>query len=637
MKRALSRARRRAAGAPRRRRIILAAVVIAVIAAGGGGMAYALAGPAGPQYRTALATNGSVVQQASDTGTVNSVSQHQAAFQLDGVVESVAVSVGGTVEPGQTLAILDPADLDESVRDAEDALADAEDQLAADLEAQASGASSATTARTGQGAAVNASASGGGAAAAATNAVYIVSSAAAQRPVAGSAANVPAGQAEDGLDEVNAAIEAVKGRQGELLVAYDSVAGLLERAEGSLADSDAACASFMSALFPSSGDPDADAGELEGIKQSLRDCQVAIGGARAAQSELGASQRALLQAADDLNNAVSDLTAALDQLNLGSGEGDGPTDPETPSDPETPGTPATPGVSPESPGGLGGSTERPGADSLAGGAASGNGGAVGATQGTSVTAEQILSDQAQIELLEAELAIAVNQRQAATLTSLIGGTIVAVNVAAGDSVTSGQVAVVVDGGHGFTVTLTMGLSTVKELSVGNPATFAAGSTDQELTGQIAAIGITNQSNTSVPSFVVELTVDQADATLYAGARIAVVITVASSDNVVTVPTSAVHVSGDGASVQMEGEAGLMDVPVAVGAMGAELTEITDGVALGDRVVLADLSKNVIEEASSSSDSAGSSLLGGNNSLTGGRNGLSVNVVPGGGGMPGPPQ
>ncbi|MDR1633554.1 MAG: HlyD family efflux transporter periplasmic adaptor subunit [Bifidobacteriaceae bacterium] len=229
--------------------------------------------------------------------------------------------------------------------------------------------------------------------------------------------------------------------------------------------------------------------------------------------------------------------------------------------------------------------------------------------------------------------MAIQERQGAAVTAAVGGTVLAVNAAAGDSVTAGQVLVVVDGGEGFTVTLTLPLNTVKELAIGDPAAFTAGSTDQELTGQVTSIGVVNLSSTSVPSFEVILAVDPTDATLFDGASATTVITVESSENVVTVPTSAVHLSGADATVQVLRDSKLVDVPVTVGALGAELTEIADGVALGEEVVLADLSKDVITETSSS---GGSSLVGGG--MTGGGGNMRVTVVPqnpGGGAGGGP--
>jgi HlyD family secretion protein len=133
--------------------------------------------------------------------------------------------------------------------------------------------------------------------------------------------------------------------------------------------------------------------------------------------------------------------------------------------------------------------------------------------------------------------------------------------------------------------------------VGNPAVFTAGSTKEELTGQVTSIGVTNLSTTSVPSFAVLLALDQTDALVFDGASATAVITVASSGAVVTVPTSAVHVSGSEASVQVLRGSEVAEAAVTVGALGTELTEIAEGVELGDVVVLADLSKDVITETS----------------------------------------
>ncbi|MDR2566389.1 MAG: biotin/lipoyl-binding protein [Bifidobacteriaceae bacterium] len=655
----------------RRRRFIIAAAACVVALGAGGGTAFALNRAGGPAYRTAVAEPGSVVQQASGVGTVEIDSQDQAAFPVAGTIEAVAVKVGDTVSAGQTLASLDMTDLNESVQQAEEALADAEDQLATDLEDQASGTGSSSTQTTG----LEAVASEGAAAGAVTadlragdglvvsNAVYTalgqdggtVSGGA--RPAG---AGEPTGPTDNAPAEVDAAVAAVKAAQDDLLAAYEVVQGLLEAASVGLEASDSACAAFLAAVFPVAGDSSDDqaaddgAAALAAIQQSLVDCQTAIAAAQNAQTDLGAAQAALIEKAAALNAAVDKLAAAVDE-SLGSDGGSPeptPTDPETTEpDPAQPGPGETggdgtgggeTGGGETGGGGTGGDVtggpaqgQSPsgGQGSAPGGTASGGqGSAPGGTAsgGQVVTAEQILSDQAQIKLLEAKLVIARSERQAGTLTAAIGGTVLAVNAVAGDSVSAGQVVAVVDAGQGFTVNLTLGLSTVKELAIGNPAVFTAGSTDQELTGQITSIGITNLSNTSVPAFAVALSVDQADARLFGGASVTVLITVASSDNVVTVPTSAVHISASQASVQVLRGSELTEAPVTVGALGAELTEIVDGVALGDVVVLADLSKDVIEETSSTS--GGSSLVG-NGMTTGG--GLTVTVVPPGGAGGGP--
>jgi hypothetical protein len=77
--------------------------------------------------------------------------------------------------------------------------------------------------------------------------------------------------------------------------------------------------------------------------------------------------------------------------------------------------------------------------------------------------------------------------------------------------------------------------------------------------------------------------------------------------VLTVPTSAVHVDGTDATVQVLKDGTPTSVTVERGAVGAERTEIVSGVALGDEVVLADTAQPI--DSGSSSSSRGLSGLG----------------------------
>lgn len=390
-------------------------------------------------------------------------------------------------------------------------------------------------------------------------------------------------------------------------------------ATGTGADTSGASATVSPAAYvtiakASTSSDDDQAAALQAIKDSLVKCQTAIATAQGGQSDVATAQTTLLDKAAALNTATAALQKAIvDQSATGngsnagngssSGSGSGSTSSSTGSSGD--GASATHGTSSDT-----GTTTGTGA---ANGATSGTGstGGTATTSGTgqsgsgssaTVTAEQILADQAQIALDEANVSIAQQSRAAATLTSKIDGTVVAVNVAAGDAVTAGEVAVVIEGGTGFLVTMTLPLTTVKELAVGDAATFAAGSTKAALTGKVSAIGITNVSSNSVPSFTVTLSVDQKDAELYDGASVRATITVAQSDGVVTIPTSALHVSGTETTVQVDKDGTLSDLKVTTGAVGSELTEIKEGLAVGDEVVLADMSKDVTSESTSSTTS-----------------------------------
>lgn len=677
-------AARRRQATTRRRRIIAGAVAGVVVLSAGAAGAYAI-GSGGPDYRTAEAQSGSVVQTAAGTGTVAAVSQDAASFQVDGTVATVDVAVGDTVAAGQTLATLDPTDLDEAVTAAQQAVADAEDALETDLEAQSgtSSGSSPSTGSTGSGSSGSSSAASTSGGSSGSNGAAGSSGAAGSADSSGSGSGAGDGsgsgsgsgsseQVQAALAAVNAARETVTAAQQALLDQYDVVAAALASSESDLAASNAACAEFLAATFPTSGtggagsstgeetegdegssgsgssDDAARSAELVAIQDALRTCQASISSAQGGQSSVNSAQIDLVSRAATLNDAVAALDEALRAWQEaaqssgapstggstgtdGGSTGGGSTGDVTGGDSTGSGSTGT---------GLSGSgsagSSSTGSGSSDGSAPSGGTSGSGGMSSATVTAETILADKAAIALAEAELAIAEQERTAATLTSTIAGTVVSVDAAVGDAVTTGQTVVTVDGPDGFLVTMTMPLSTIKAMSVGDEATISATSTEEELTGAVSLIGVTNVSSTSDPSFQVTLTVDQKDATLFDGASVNVEITVARSDDVVTIPTSAVHVSGTSATVQLLDGGEVTEAPVTLGAVGAETSEIAEGLAVGQRVVLADLSEDVVSDSSNNSSSSfsfsgGSGLSGSSSQMPAGGppDGISVQVVPGG--------
>ncbi|WP_448631836.1 hypothetical protein [Cellulomonas soli] len=78
------------------------------------------------------------------------------------------------------------------------------------------------------------------------------------------------------------------------------------------------------------------------------------------------------------------------------------------------------------------------------------------------------------------------------------------------------------------------------------------------------------------------------------------VTVAGGEQVLTVPSSAVHLDGSTVTVQVLTDGVAQDVEVTRGAVGTELTEITEGLSEGDEVVLADLTQEMVSDESSTS-------------------------------------
>uniref|UniRef100_UPI0035664EA2 efflux RND transporter periplasmic adaptor subunit n=1 Tax=Actinotalea sp. TaxID=1872145 RepID=UPI0035664EA2 len=259
-------------------------------------------------------------------------------------------------------------------------------------------------------------------------------------------------------------------------------------------------------------------------------------------------------------------------------------------------------------------------------------GATGASATVVVaSAEDLLADQAAIDEAELLLSIAQYELDLVTLTTPIAGTVAAVSLEVGDDVqaSSSTAVITVLGEEGYLVTTTLDLTDVDSVHVGQTATATVSSVDEGLGATVTSIGVLNVSTTSTPSYTVVLAVDPSDDTLYDGSSAQLVIDVAAQDATLTVPTSAVHRTDTGATVQQVVDGALVDVEVGIGTVGSERTEISSGLVEGDEVVIADLTAALVSEDDSTE--SGLSGLGGETSTT--------TTTPGGvGGAPGgPPQ
>ena len=107
-------ARARARARRRRRRVIVGVVTVAVVA-GGAGTAWAMRGGDGPSYRLTSVGRGMVAQTVDADGTLAASGTRAVAFASGGTVTAVRVAVGNTVRSGQTLATIDPTELENAV------------------------------------------------------------------------------------------------------------------------------------------------------------------------------------------------------------------------------------------------------------------------------------------------------------------------------------------------------------------------------------------------------------------------------------------------------------------------------------------------------------------------------------------
>jgi HlyD family secretion protein len=210
------------------------------------------------------------------------------------------------------------------------------------------------------------------------------------------------------------------------------------------------------------------------------------------------------------------------------------------------------------------------------------------------SAEDILADRAAIDLAEANLEIARARLTMVNLTSPIAGTVGAVSLAPGDTVTASSTTAVITvlGDAGHTVTATLSLAVIDVVEVGQTAQVTVASTDEVLTGRVSSIGVLNVSESSTPSYTVVITLDPTDARLFDGASAQAAIGVGGNEQTLTVPTSAVHVLAGATTVTVLRDGEPVEVEVTTGAVGSELTEVLSGLEAGEVVVLADLTQSL---------------------------------------------
>jgi RND family efflux transporter MFP subunit len=203
------------------------------------------------------------------------------------------------------------------------------------------------------------------------------------------------------------------------------------------------------------------------------------------------------------------------------------------------------------------------------------------------TAATIAADQAAVDGAEAKLVAADQALARATLTAPIAGTVASVSALPGDDVAAGDAVLVLVGAGAAVVEATVPVERVASVRVGQPATVTPTGSSTGVPGKVTRIGRLPDDALDSVAYPVTITVDEPPASMPAGSSAGVAIVVATAEGVLTVPTSALA-AGPAATVTVlaEGQASVRQV--SLGVVGPLRTEITEGLAEGERVVLADL-------------------------------------------------
>ncbi|PSL39852.1 biotin/lipoyl-binding protein [Labedella gwakjiensis] len=598
----------------RRSRVVVVAAIVAALALAGGGVALAATTGSSGDYRTATARQGDVTQVVDAVGTVAAADRYDLSFDVAGEVASVSVGVGDEVESGAVLATLDTESLQDAVDDAQSTLDDAESQLATDQEAQSSASSSSSSTTTDP---TSGSATTGGTS---TTPSPTPTATPTTTPTA-----TPTTPGDDGSTDpaVEEAIAAVTTAQEALLTQYETAAAALQVSSDAVTSSGTACQPFLDAAIEESEESDdetvpegddttagesaADDGTTDEtttgsgtstIVEALEACQAAIGTVLENQSTVDEAQSALQERATALDEAVTALRTAVAEASSASSDGSGTSgsgstpssSAPTESTPSTEGSPST-GSTEAAETSSSAETTTPSTTATSGGDAT-----IGGTS-TTVTAETLLADAAAITLAEQQLAIAQQQLADNTITAPASGTVAAVSLAAGDEVeaasTTAVITVLAD--SGYVVESTLPLSDVRAVDVGQAVAITVEGEDSDIAGTVSSIGVLNVSETSTPSFAVTVSLDDTEVEPLTGTAASLAITAAAASDVLVVPTSAVHVSGTTSTVDVLVDGTVESRQVELGAVGADYTEVADGIASGDLVVLADLDQEIASD------------------------------------------
>jgi RND family efflux transporter MFP subunit len=195
-------------------------------------------------------------------------------------------------------------------------------------------------------------------------------------------------------------------------------------------------------------------------------------------------------------------------------------------------------------------------------------------------ASQVAVDQVNVQTAQRNL----NQ---ATMTAPVSGTVSAVNVTAGQSVSasSSTHAVSIISPGAYAVTGAVSDAQIGEVAMGQLARVTPAGSTQALTGKVTSIAAVATVTSGVATFPVTVTIDGANPGLHAGVSATVNVIVSQISQVITVPTAGVRTAGAGSTVRVLVNGKPETRTVQVGASDPTRTQILSGINEGDLVIV----------------------------------------------------
>jgi trimeric autotransporter adhesin len=584
-----------------------------------------MSGPSGPTYRSATARTDSVTQVIDSVGTLSAVNKATVRFPVSGRVASVAAVVGNEVTAGEVLATLDTSTLDQQLNQAKQMLASDQQKLANDQTSQLStsttfGSSSNTSAATADSA-----------------------EATPLTPTTTPTSAVPAGFAKPATSSPSAQVAVVAAAQRRLTRDQQALDAILSAASlkelQSLIATSGPCALIPApaTTFVATSDPDATITVTTPGKAN-----VTAGTATVSQPQQGDAGYTYTIVGDPstaytvtitpatgvidtttCTTAIQKLVAVLDPDPTDSAWADSQAvtadelalasaisklEKAGSSDTSRGGSKPSTSTSPRS-------TSAASSGRASGSSSARTSGSSIETARTTASPEQIVADEAAIDAAGAELDVAEQSREQATIRTPIAGTVAAVGLSVGSAAGSNAVTIVGPGAH--EVLTTVSLTDVGLVKTGETASVKVDGVGSPISGRVTTIGILNSTTGSTTTYPITVLLGASSAQLFDGAGAAVAITVGQVSNVLTVPSSAVHSVRTLHTVTVLSGGKTTTSRVGVGAVGVDRTEITSGLKAGQRVVLAQIDAPLPSSGTTTRRGLGGTGIGGAG-LTGGR-------------------
>ena len=211
-----------------------------------------------------------------------------------------------------------------------------------------------------------------------------------------------------------------------------------------------------------------------------------------------------------------------------------------------------------------------------------------AQQNAGSSAVQIASTQAQLAAAQSRLTDARTALAAASMTSPIAGTVAQVNLAAGDKVgmaAASNAQIVVISTTSWVVEASVSSADLPQLKKGLQAEITPTGSTTKVFGTVKSVGIVASSSSSgSASFPVTIAVTGSPKGLYAGGAATVSIIVKQVENVLTVPTNALHTENGKTVVYQMVNGAQVSTLVTLGTTYGAATQILSGLKAGDKVV-----------------------------------------------------